>query len=61
MMKDVTILTFDEMERIRHDLEHMHYLAVEGENGSLNPKTACDCIALEIEELQKRLNGCEEE
>lgn len=50
MMKDVTILTFDEMERIRHDIDNMIDYAKEGAYGKKGGKAACEWL---IEDLRK--------
>lgn len=50
MMKDVTILTFDEMERIRQDIDNMIDNAKEGAYGKRDGKTVCEWL---IEDLKK--------
>lgn len=50
MMKDVTILTFDEMERIKHDIDNMIDYAKNGSYGKQDWKTACEWL---VEDLRK--------
>jgi hypothetical protein len=50
MMKDVTIFTFDEMERIRQDIDSMITDAKDGAYGKTNPQSACDWL---MEDLKK--------
>lgn len=50
MMKDVTILTFDEMERIRQDIDSMIDNAKRGASGDDDAKIACDWL---VEDLKK--------
>lgn len=50
MMKDVTILTFDEMERIRQDIDSMIEEAKRGAYGKDNAISTCDWL---VEDLKK--------
>jgi hypothetical protein len=50
MMKDVTILTFDEMERIRDDIDNMIDNAKDGAYEKFNPKDVCNWL---MEDLKK--------
>ena len=50
MMKDVTIFTFDEMERIRNDIDHMIDNAKDGAYGKFNSQSMCDWL---MEDLKK--------
>ena len=52
MMKDVTILTFDEMERIRQDLESMINLAKYGAQGDYKAIDACCLLEANLNELR---------
>ena len=52
-MKDVTIITFDEMERIRHDIDNMIENAQDGAWGTINSKDACTWIIDELKELRE--------
>ena len=53
MMKDVTILTFDEMERIRNDLDRMIDTAREGAVG-INSQNNCDWVLEDLIEFRKQ-------
>lgn len=53
MMKDVTIITFDEMERIKHDINNMIDEAREGAYGERDGKTVCNWLLNDLFELQK--------
>ena len=53
MMKDVTILTFDEMEKIRQDINNIINNAKEGVYGERDGKTVCNWILNDLFELQK--------
>lgn len=52
MMKDITILTFDEVERIRQDLDHMIHNALEGANRGMNSIQICSLLADELTSLR---------
>ena len=49
MMKNATILSFHEIERIRQDIDHMLDMAKNGAHGELDGKTACEWL---IEDLK---------
>ena len=50
MMKDVTILTFDEMERIRQDIDSMIDDAKDGASGKHDARNIGDGL---VEDLKK--------
>lgn len=52
MMKDVTIITFDEMEMIRQDLDNMIDNAKDGAYGNRNEHAKIVCEEL-IEDLKR--------
>jgi len=52
MMKDVTILTFDEVERIRHELDNMIDVAKDGSNGDTDAKTVCTWLINDLRQLR---------
>ena len=49
-MKDVTILTFDEVERIKADIDNMIDNAKDGAYGKFDAKNVCNWL---IKDLQK--------
>lgn len=49
MMKEVTIVTFEEMETIKNDIDSMINTAKKGYYGDLDGKTACGWL---IEDLK---------
>lgn len=50
MMKEVTIMSFEETEQIRNDVDNMIDMAKKGYYGDLDGKTACGWL---IEDLKK--------
>lgn len=48
MMKDVTIFTFDEIQRIKHELEHMIENAKDGAFGKLDSKDVCRWVMTDL-------------
>ena len=54
MMKDVTILTFDEMERIRQDIDRMIDNAKDGAYGKFDAKNVCSWLIDDLEEFKKQ-------
>ena len=56
MLKECTILTFDETDRLRHDLDHLIETLKDGENGEYDSKNACRCGIEEAWEIRKLFN-----
>ena len=56
MMKDVTILTFDEMERIRHDIDNMIDCAKDGVYETFDAKVVCNCLIEDLREFRKQFS-----
>lgn len=54
MMKDVTILTFDEMEQIRNDIDHMIDCARDGAYETFDAKVVCNCLIEDLKEFRKQ-------
>lgn len=54
MMKDVTILTFDEMERIRQDINSFIEDAQDGAYGTTNAKDVCTWLISDLQEFRKQ-------
>lgn len=54
MMKDVTILTFDEMERIRQDIDNMIDDAKDGAYEKFNAKDVCSWLIEDLKEFRKQ-------
>ena len=54
MMKDVTILTFNEMEKIRQDIDSMIRNAYDASCGYIDAKKVCDWIADDLKEFRKQ-------
>lgn len=54
MMKDVTILTFDEMEKIRQDIDSMIDNAKDGAYGNFDAKNVCDWLIEDLIEFRKQ-------
>lgn len=54
MMKDVTILTFDEMEYIRQEIDRMIENAKDGAFGNFDAKNVCTWFIKDLEEFRKR-------
>ena len=54
MMKDVTILTFDEMERIRKDIDSFIEYAMDGVYGTINAKDVCTWLINDLKEFRKQ-------
>lgn len=53
-MKNVTILTFDEVERIKQDLDQMIDEAKDGANGDQNARNTCDWLLDDLIALKSR-------
>lgn len=53
MMKDVTILTFDEIERIKYEIKNMIDEAREGAYGERDGKTVCNWLLVDLFKLQE--------
>lgn len=56
MMKEVTILTFDEMEEIRNELDRLVDDAKDGANEKHNPKHVCDWLVDDLRKLRERFD-----
>ena len=54
MMKDVTILTFDEMERIRQDIDHFIDCVKDGAYGKFDAKNVCIWLISDLQEFKKQ-------
>lgn len=54
MMKDVTILDFDDMEKIRHDIDHMIDMAKSGAYMELDGKTACEWLIEDLKSFRRQ-------
>ena len=54
MMKDVTIFTFDEMEKIRHDIDHMIESAKDGAYETFDAKIVCKFLIEDLREFRKQ-------
>ena len=54
MMKDVTILTFDEMERIRQDIDDMMDAVQSGANDEFEAKYVCIWVVKKLIEFRKQ-------
>ena len=54
MMKDVTILTFDEIERIKEDIDHMIDNVKDGAYEKVNAKTVCNWLIEDLQEFRKQ-------
>lgn len=54
MMKDVTILTFDEMKRIRQDIDSMIDNAKDGAYGKDDARNVCDWLIEDLIEFRKQ-------
>lgn len=53
MLKECTILTFNETERLRQDLDSLIETLKDGENGKDDPKNACCWEIEEAREIRK--------
>ena len=56
MMKDVTIITFDEMERIRHDIDNMIDEAKDGAYEEVDGITVCKWLLKDLYELREKFS-----
>lgn len=56
MIKDVTILTFDEVQSIRDALENMLCNARSGANGDENSKWVCEWLTRDLMELKEKFD-----
>ena len=54
MMKDVTIFTFDEMKRIKNDIDNIIKTAKIGESGEEDPKNICSWLVEELESFKSQ-------
>lgn len=54
MMKDVTILTFDEMERIRQNIDSFIEDAKDGAYGKFDAKDVCSWLINDLIEFRKQ-------
>ena len=54
MMKYVTILTFDEMEKIRQDIDNMIDNAKYGAYGKFDAKDICNWLIVDLNEFRKQ-------
>ena len=56
MLKECTILTFNETKKLRQDLDSLIETLENGEDGKDNPKNACSCGLEEAREIRKRFD-----
>lgn len=56
MMKDVTILTFDEMERVRHDIDNMIDNAKDGAYGEQDGQTVCQWLIEDLKQFRSQFD-----
>lgn len=54
MMKDCTILTFDEMEMIRHAIDNMINTAKRGAHGEDDAKAVCDWLISDLNNFRSQ-------
>lgn len=54
MMKDVTIITFDEMEQIRQDIDNMIDNAKDGAYGKFDAKNVCSWLIEKLKKFRKQ-------
>ena len=54
MMKYVTILNFDDMERIRQDIDVMMDDAKYGASGEYDAKNVCDWLVEDLKKLRSQ-------
>ena len=54
MMKDVTILTFDEMEEIRHKIDNLIDNAKLGAYGEHDAQIICEILVNDLKEFRER-------
>lgn len=54
MMKDVTILDFDDMEKIRRDIDHMIDMAKSGAYKEMDGKTACEWLIEDLKQFRSQ-------
>ena len=53
MMKDVTILTFDDIEKIRQDIANMQDIACDARDLDIPPKRACEELLVRLANLKE--------
>lgn len=53
MMKDVTILTFDDMEKVRRDIDNMRDVACGGRDLEIPPHHACEELLILLANLRE--------
>ena len=53
MMKDVTILTFDDIEKIRQDIANMQDIACDGRDLDIPPRRACEELLVRLANLEE--------
>lgn len=56
MLKECTLLTFDETEGLRRDLDHLIETLENGKNGDDDPTNACVWGVGEAREIRKRFD-----
>ena len=56
MLKECTILTFNEVEELRHDLDHLIDILKEADNGEREAVYACSYALDNIIELRKKFD-----
>ena len=54
MMKDCTILTFEEVEMIKCELDSLIEVAKDGANGEDDPKSMCDLLIINLINFRKK-------
>lgn len=54
MMKDVTIITFDEIEMIRHEIDNMINAAKRGACGEDDAKVVCDWLISDLNNFRSQ-------
>ena len=56
MLKECTILTFNEVEKLRNDLDHLIDILKEADNGEREAVYACSYALDNIIELRKKFD-----
>ena len=54
MLKDVTILTFEDMEKIRQDIDSMINDAKDGAHGKQDARLICDWLIDDLKQLRSQ-------
>lgn len=57
MIKNATIITFDEMEQIRKDIDHMIDCVRDGAYGTFDAKVVCNCLIEDLKEFKNNFNS----